>query len=291
MRKLCQELQFPAEAVEALCDTDRVLCRDLHLAHWMENLVTDYFQQDQADFEALEQLAAEAKLPVYQLHMVFLLRCAKLLREKYRMRGVEDGLFLNSMADLRYKLMECHQLYGIWGTFVLHWYAPFFRFKRFGLGRLQYELRPWTGPDCLPWVKTGEEALWCHIPSAGPLTQELVLDSLKQAYRCFGVEGELVVVCSSWMLYPPHFPLFAPGSNLDGFRKLFHVFDQQERENVDLWRIFGTKEVTDPAQLPQNTALQRRFAQWLSQGHKMGCGKALLRFDGKTVLTKQEEEK
>ena len=37
------------------------------------------------------------------------------LRENYRAAGLTDELFWDTIADLKFKLIECHDVYGIWG--------------------------------------------------------------------------------------------------------------------------------------------------------------------------------
>lgn len=282
---LCKELGFPSKAIQALSQWDERIAAEPSWSKLLQTSIADYASDGQAHLELLETLSREMEAPLYEIHMVFLLHCAKDLRQEYARRGLPDQLFLDTMSDLRYKLLECHRIYGQWGTFVLHWYRGFFRLERFQLGRLQYEIRPWKGVNYEPWLREGENAYWCHIPSSGPCTPEAVLDSLKRAYEFYKIQGVFAVSCKSWMLYPPHFPLFKPGGNLSRFQQFFKVFHQEERENVDLWRIFGVKENVDISRLPEETALQRSFASWLRQGNKMGCGAGILLFDGENVLT------
>jgi len=56
-----------------------------------------------------------------------------------------DELFWDTIADLKFKLIECHDVYGIWGTFVASWYPWFYTMHRFKLGRLQYEAVHFSG--------------------------------------------------------------------------------------------------------------------------------------------------
>ena len=284
LKQLCRELEFPSAAIENLMLLNQRITQNNRLNKMLWQSLADYEAEGEAHIALLEQLSGELGASVYEVHLVFLLHGALHLRQKYAQNGLPDALFVETMQDLRYKLIECHQVYGVWGIFVLPWYRRCFRLERFQLGRLQYEIRPWTGPGYGSWLQEGEMAFWCHIPSSGPCTPEMVLDSLKQAYDFYNIKGTFAVGCKSWMLYPPHFPLFKPGSNLDAFHRLFTVFDKKERENEDLWRIFGFRDVVDLAALPEETSLQRSFAPWLRQGNKMGIGTGILLFDGKKII-------
>lgn len=286
LKTLCDELDFPEEAGTYFASLERRIQAQETLVSVMEAAKQDYFEEGLQHLELLAEVAERMDAHPYSIHMLLLLRCAPDLRKVYEARGWEDSLFLETMGDLRCKMLECRRLYDVWGTCVLHWFRPFFRCDRVALGRLQFERRPWYGPGCEPWLTEGEPAWWCHIPSGAPCRPEDVLDSLRRAYAFFGFDGGIFAVsCKSWMLYPPHVPLFPEGGNLAEFHKNFHVFFQEERENTDLWRIFGRKELGDPCTLPQETTLQRNFAAWLSGGNRMGIGTGLLLFDGNTVLT------
>lgn len=286
---ICVELGFPPEAISYFVNLSHRIAMRTQLLVQMEAAKRDYLDGGSEHPAILTDVAKSVDASQYSIHMLLLLQCAVELRDVYQARGLEDGLFLDTMRDLRTKLLECRRVYGVWGTFVLHWFRSFFLCERFTLGRLQYERRPWVGPGYDPWLIEGEPAWWCHIPSGTPCHPEDVLDSLRRAYDFFGIGGGIFAVgCKSWMLYPPHMLLFPEGGNLAAFQKNFRVFFQQERENIDLWRIFGRKELGDPSTLPKETTLQRNFAAWLSCGNRMGIGAGLLLFDGKTILTFHE---
>ena len=68
----------------------------------------------------------------------FILLCAKPLRYIYQNKGLGEELFIDTMMDAKYKLMECKAVHNIWGTFVLTWFKGFFTLDRFKLGRLQF---------------------------------------------------------------------------------------------------------------------------------------------------------
>ena len=119
--------------------------------------------------------------------------------------------------------------------------------------------------------------LSCHIPASGPLLLDEVEESFKLAYDFFKISGPMVVVCSSWLLYPPFYEeVFKKGSNLSKFYELFDVVDSNERAiTADAWRVFGTLE-TDLDKLPQETTLQRNLLAFLKAGNSMGGGYGVL---------------
>ena len=288
IRSLCMELQFPQEAVALFAHLDAKVMANTVWAHMLQEAQADYMEAGQAHISLLEKLALELGVEPATANMILLLRLALELRPVYAQNGYSDQLYLDSMFDLRYKLLETKQVNQVWGTTVLKWFRPFFHCSRFALGRLQYEIRPWSGPSYEPWLVTGQDAFFCHIPSSGPCRPEEVLDSLKRAYQFYHIQGIFAVGCYSWMLYPPHLPLFPKNGNLMKFQKNFIVFNQEERDNLDLWRIFGVSKDTDFTLLPEDTVLRRNFAPWLRQGNQMGCAHGVILFDGEKILSTQD---
>lgn len=201
----------------------------------------------------------------------------------YRKNGWSEEMFEGLLTDVRCKLFEGKNERGVWGTAALNWHDRFLAGKIVMLGRLQFEPGAWNLGDVPPYGKDGDFAVKCHIPSAGPLRPEDVLDSFRRAYEFFGRE-ELRVTCKSWLLYPPHVALFPEGSNLKKFAALFRITEQHTRGQRDIPILFGSADPNDLAHLPEKTSLQRAFAAWLRAGNEMGTGFGFLVVrDGKPV--------
>ena len=99
-------------------------------------------------------------------------------------------MYFGIMNDLKCKLIVCHTVQGIWGTFVFEWFFHHhFALKLFALGRFQYERREFRA-DCYNRggveISKGDEVLSFYIPSSGPITREVRLDSYRKAYDFFG---------------------------------------------------------------------------------------------------------
>lgn len=200
-----------------------------------------------------------------------ILRRAPELEADYRKQKWGPQLFSGFLADLESKLREYYTIHGLWGTDKEDWYERFFDFTIVSLGRLEFEATLWDLADQPDRVKRGDPTFKCHIPSTGPLPRDAVLNSLRRAYRFFDQKGDMVIQCKSWILYPPHYPLFPEDGNLRAFQDLFRVVEVHERGDRDLWRIFG-RDWADPVKRPLDTTLRRNFARWLEEGHVMGTG-------------------
>lgn len=277
-----RKLGFPEEAVSVLENANERLTADSSLHPLLDQAEALLFREEIGDFqEPLKAIASQSGVRQEITDMAFLVGCLPRMRERYRAERLPDEMFWNTARDLTYKLRECYDNCGVWGTFVTFWFPEFYRLERFGLGRLQFERKafPYEG---VPGLQKGQTVYNCHIPSAGPLTPALVDDAFRRAKAFFAPElngKPMPVYCSSWLLYPPHIALFPAGSNLRLFAERFVLIEAvPDPTNHDFWRIFNqpwTPEIII-ADLPENTSLRRAFKRFLLQGNTMGGGKSLL---------------
>lgn len=229
----------------------------------------------------------------YTADLMFILECTGYLLQKYRENNIPEDMFYNSMQDIRYKTEECIKAKNVFGTFVAGWYDGFFKLNKFAFGRLQYNITKHEG-DTIKignrMIENGDLVLYCHIPSAGPLSHEQCIDSYKKAHEYFKDElkdGILVVRCSSWLLLPDCMDMFKVCSpNIYRFAKDFKILNVNYTEKFENgWRIFNVDvngQNTDD--LPRNTRLQRGFIEYINKGGKFGGGDGVLFFDGKNIL-------
>ena len=141
----------------------------------------------------LEDLALETEISVYTLWLLLLIDQAKTAFGDYKALGVPEQVVWDTFQDLTYKLLECKQVYGVWGTFVASWYHIFFTCDIVKLGRLEFESTVYD--EAVPYrfgdftLEKGDPVKSIHIPSSGePFTWEARLDSYKRAYRFFQKE-------------------------------------------------------------------------------------------------------
>ena len=290
IRDICEMLEFDAEAVAVFEETLKKIKSDKLLSAKLGEATEDYFYGNgEVHTALLGEIAEKTGIHEYTVHMAFLLHCAAPLKDRYKAEGLSDELYLDTMRDLRYKLDECRNMYGLWGTFVFSWFRRFYLVERFKLGRLQYERIPFQYSEYKGILKEGDTVYNCHIPSSGPLTEESVMASLKEAYSFFRDElknGIMPVYCSSWLLYPPTVALYSEGSNLKKFYECFDIITTAEKpDNPDFWRMFYkeyTPEVLDA--VTPRTSMQRAFLGYLKAGGTMGSGKGVILFDGEKIV-------
>jgi hypothetical protein len=282
--EIARKIEFPEEAIASLSAVlDEVTAKGMlplvyaAMDDWYMDRIDDWGSK-------LARVAEEAGVNRYALDMVFLLLAARPLSYMYHLNGLSDDLYLDIMRDLRYKLMECKQMHGVWGIFVAWWFPWHYQMRRFALGRLQYEKIEACFDDEQLGVKKGDIVYNCHIPSSGSMTPESIRDSLRKAYQFFKPElkdGRMVVTCCSWLLYTPLVEQYGEHSNIKKFHDLFHIVNIHHSDNNhDFWRLFYrdySKEALDDVKA--ETSLQRIVLAHLKNGGTMGEGTGYLVVD------------
>lgn len=293
IRQIATKLKFPTDAVDYLEDQQALLIANPRARELLDVAAHQMFSQnDKSYMEQLSEISEITGIPRYTVDMLFFLSCAEPMRELYRQKGIDEEIYWNTLSDLKNKLIECKSLHGIYGNFTNHWFPRFLRAEAFALGRLQYELKPFPLESYGDLLVQDDIVCNCHIPSSGPLLEEDVIASLKQAYdfyKPYHRNGLLPITCHSWLLYPPIADLFGKGSNLEKFYRIFEILNQKpDPENKNFWRIFYRP--FSPENLknaPEGSSLQRNIKQFLLDGGCMGNSVGLILFDGERILTQQ----
>lgn len=291
MENLIKRIGFPEEAAAQALEIDSRVKNNPKVLSLYEALVVDYLAKGmESDHEKrLSEMADVLGVHVYALHMVFLLECALRIKSEYDKRGISEEVYYDTMEDITFKIVECKKFHGFYGVFPFSWYHAIFGVYTFKLGRLEYAIGELQYDSYRDYAKRGDRVYNCHIPSCGPLTYELVIDSLKRAYKFFGCRDYLIVHCGSWMLYPPAYrEVFPEGSNLRMFYELFDILGENPvtTNAANIWRVFYRDEFTPYDELPTDTTLQRNFVKFFKAGNFMGTGKGILVFDGEKIVNK-----
>ena len=282
----CKYLDFPEEAIESLLVQYGKISGDARAADFMYKVYEDYKNDSLSESlynlqYSFEKLCQEIDVHNFSSQMIFYLCLVPALYEKYKKRGIPEEIFRDSMADLRCKLFECYRLYGIWGSFVAVWFARFFNFTLYGIGRLEFA--PFSCDydfTCAEGsVKKGDPVIDVHIPSRGRLPHDEVIKSYKMAYEFFkntlNIDAK-AFVCESWMLFPKHEQIIPEAENIMAFYRDYHIVEEGLMPGGDdLWRIFYCFVRDNYELLPRKTYLQRRYAEFLENGGVSGWGKGI----------------
>ncbi len=288
LRAFCREFNYPTAAEDTLLAALEAM--ESHpageaLRHWLavydeKGTATDFGDA----LGAVRAAGTPQGVHLYTAELLLFILSSRHLWELYQKEGVSYDLYHAAMLDLKYKLEECHTVYGVWGSFVAGWFIGFFTMERYTLGRLQYEekilkeMHPVAAhhDDC--YVVDGyaltpdSRVVNVHIPSAGPLKNEEVAASFRMATQFYAARfGDRVpFVCYSWLLYSPNREILPETSRIRQFMDFFtHAWDQPDETGEDLWRIFGT-DSRDPADWPVDNSLRRAYHAFVSAGNLPG---------------------
>lgn len=289
---ISKELEFPKEAIdELLLACGAVEAEPEALQIWQKWL-TDYEKAGYGnertavpmDFRAalldIDAAAQKAGIHKYTAELLFFLCLTRQLKRFYEERHIDLRIWHDSCMDLHWKLMECHKVYGIWGSFVAWWFPGFFELKLFALGRLQFELVDFPKEyerlrDSRPEGMT--KAINVHIPSCGKLNMEDCHASYRKAAEFFAAAfpgDKVAFVCESWLLFPPHKEMLGEKSGIVKFMSEYDIYLEKDSSD-DLWRIFDRTDISDPNALPENTSMQRAYKNRLLSGKKAGIGEGI----------------
>lgn len=225
----------------------------------------------------------------------FLIFCcySKHLFDMYVKNGIDTKIWYDSVADLKYKAIECYKVRGYWGSFVSGWFPGFFSLDRFALGRLQFEKSAY-GEQKIVYnkhglnIKHGDPVLDVHIPSSGRMPYEEVLASYKMAYEFFPeyrINGLLPICAGSWLLHKSVFDSVKKGTNVDKFINDYDIITAWDTpEFPDCWRLFDMEYTGNPDDLPSDGSLRRGIVEYLKNGGIMGEAFGIVIFDGEKIV-------
>lgn len=290
---IAKKLSFPEDAADYLVGASQKIAGDAKAEILMRDAI-DTFERTDYSYDGLfarhDSIGACVGLRRCTVNMLMLMQACETLEKKYAENGYPDSLFIDSMSDLRSKLIECKEVWDGWGTYS-SWHPGFFRLTRFALGRFQFEKREYpknyTG-IAGNFVKPGDTVLNIHIPSNGQsLSDEVRFDSYRRAKEFFfpDTDGPVPFVCSSWLLWPEYEGCIPKSSNIMRFRHDFTIVDARVDDDFsDGWRIFGAAARKDVSEWPRDTSLRRSLADFTEKGGRHGSGYGVFFFDGEKII-------
>ena len=279
------ELGFDKEAVESLsADIEKIYANE-DAKELFAGAIDEYERDIHSNYTELREAAKRAGeivgVHAYSAELLLFICFSKHLRELYRLRGISDRIWFDSMSDLKWKLWECKAVKGIWGSFVAGWFPGFFNLTRFALGRLQFEIVAFDGEyeKNGKALKKGDKVINVHIPrTLTPLDKESRDDAYAQAAEFFKnmTDGApIAFVCSSWLLYPEAEKILPAHSNIRGFMADYDMIRSKvngEGEYGDMWRLFDMDYTGDFNDYPEDSSLRRAYKKFLLDGNRTGSG-------------------
>lgn len=246
-------------------------------------------KQIECTLENRKQISEKSGINLYTVNMLSIIVSSKWLFEDYKSKGISEDIFHDTMKDIKYKLIECKQVKGVYGTFVEGWYNSIFEGKVIQLGRFAYEKTTFGEDTPLKLgdyvINKDDVAYSIHIPSSGPMPLDVRLDSYKKAYEFFGNGKPVVLMCRSWLIFSKNKEIFPPHLNLVSFGDDFHhLWDYADEEYLNCWRIFGVEYDGNPDNLPYDNTPRRAMVDYLKKGGVPGGAKGVFVYDGQNII-------
>ena len=278
--------EYPDESRPVLLEAYDKISANSEAFAIFDNLMSEYDKSYNIDYknalETMKNVSAIAGVHEYTGALLLFICYSKRLKQYYIDAGLDLEIYKTSLLDLKYKIFECHGMYGIWGAFVAHWFPGFFFLDRFGFGKLEFEIIKFNDEYEKDGIKLTKDSrvINVHIPrTGGRLDEESRKRSYAMAAEFFAprLGGEpIVFVCSSWLLFPKHYEIMKPDSNLYAFMKDYDVFKSGYYDSYkETWRLFLTPYTDDHSKLPNNTSLCREYIKLLDSGEKTGWGRGV----------------
>lgn len=284
IRQLCVTAGLPEDASAAV-----IAAAEKISAETAEKLTVAYFR-DEDVAPQIEALAGELAISTDLCNLTFYMIFAQQTYYNYLAKGIDPAIFNNSMQDFAVWNLACQRQTDAPGLIQTGWLSMTLKEKLYRLGRFQYEPTTFTHGrySCGDYkIHQGEPVITIHIPEGEPLTDEVRMDSYRQAEAFFGAH---IFVCDSWLLYPAHRDFLQPGSRIISFMDDFVLLRSGEsRGNLgNLWRMYGFKcDHTDFAALPEMTGMQRAYKKHLIETDGMtGSGYGVFVIENGKIISK-----
>ena len=285
LKEFLVSFEYPEESHPVLLEAYDKISENSEASAIFDSLMSEYDKSYNIDYknalEIMKSVSAIAGVHEYTGALLLFICYSKRLKQYYIDAGLDLEIYKTSLLDLRYKIYECHGMYGIWGAFVAHWFPGFFYLDRFGFCKLEFEIIKFNDEYEKDGVKLSKDSkvINVHIPRTGTRLDE---ESRKRSYAMAAeffaprLGGEPVIfVCSSWLLYPDHENFLPRHTNTYGFFKSFDIFARGYTKNrSNLWRLFDTLEC-NPDKLPADTSLRRAYVEHLRRGGQTGWGRGV----------------
>lgn len=263
---LAGRIGLAQEAAEYALSIAETLDGSALLDEVWQSICSEDFKVRRDAMGLMRETAAECGCELYRVSLAAALLLTRNMKDLYAKEGYDEQIYWDSLQDIAIWAKCCKDETGRWGMKQFHWLAKTLSGKLWRLGRMQFELSRFEEghyeKDGVV-IHDGDIVINTHIPEGEPLTPEKRTDAFDRAVKFF---GRNVFMCESWMLWPAHYEMLKPTSNVISFMNDFDIFHSFEQPGVsDLWRIFGYRDDYRPEKLPANSSMQRGYIEQMKK--------------------------
>lgn len=188
-----------------------------------------------------------------------LLHCLLETYDKYKMKGIPEKIFWDTMNFIPRFIRTHKKIYGV-NAFTWAWWFPRqLSMNEFRVGEYEYELIR----------ENNFKKINIHIPSDAKLDKgdiRAIYPFVKKYYPQFEDAG---IYCDSWLLAPNLKNVLPVNSNIIQFQNQFSIIRTDENSPYFMDWIYSKLDIPYE-ELPENTTLQRNVKKFLLEGGKIG---------------------
>lgn len=196
------------------------------------------------------------------------LRCLTLTRNRYRVNGIPDNVFVNTQRFFSRFIERYRSVHGKPRFDQEFWATRQISMRIFRICELEFEL-----------VDGSHRYVGIHIPADARLDAAGLSETFSKAAEFIALHFPAFVgadfMCDSWLLDPALDDLLPENSRIRYFRDLFTVYGLQYSDDYKLW-VYGRCDV-DNVHLSEGTHLQRSIKAYVLNGGVMGIGHGILK--------------
>ena len=273
IRSLCVEIEMPPEVTEQIV---------YHAGHMdlpgLAPFLDKMFSMETAveAQKALHEYCGDAHSGLDEL--AFFLAAALHTREIYAAKGINDGVYVDTMKMFTRFVNEHMASFGKYGFDRGYWVTRIISAVLFRLGELEFEMRVLT-EEVPGYGMPGDPVLSVHIPSNARLTRENLDRTYDMARRFFaeyfGDFKYKYIYTGTWLLSPALKDLLPPGSKILEFQSDYTITAYNEDSNSFMTWVYKRK-YDDYNLLPETTTLTRNIKRHLLNGGKIGSAHGVL---------------
>lgn len=283
------QCNFLPEAIGALTEAAERMEKQPGAAEIFESCRRQLFAGTGDYWKTMTELAEQAGVHPYTAHQLLIIFCTGETKARYEAAGYSGQFYWDAMKDVKHKMEETHEIYGVWGVYCGWWLEKLIRLQVFCLGRLQFEMieSEFDHEIAGHTLHRHDPVVNMHIPSFGRMYYADVLDAYGRAAEFFGrffPDGAVWFHAETWILYPQVTALL-PEGNLKRYAEDFDIVRAWiDPETDDRYRVFMLPAHVPMEEYPEKNTLQRNLKAWLLDGNTMGIGFGLFLWkDGKIV--------
>lgn len=282
------EQGFPQQAVHSLLSAFDKICgskgKDIYL-QILREYQQDYHIKADVTSQRSEEISALSGVDQMQCNLLIYLALAPTLKKHYTNKGYPTENYKDTIRELKCKLLECYDCFGVWGARSCAVINTHFAMTRFGMGVFQFEIIRLEKDFVVKGrqYKKGDLAVNIHIPRLGePITYQARHNAYKRAKEFFKErfpgQNQIPFYCHSWILFKKHREILKPTSNMISFMEDFDTLVEYEYPDYnETWRIFG-RLFTTIEDMPKETSVQKAYATLIERGEKIGGSEGMFLF-------------